>query len=103
MQTNTPLGAAIVTGASRGLGAGIADSLARAGHPVVLAARDVERLRGTASAIAALGPEVVDVAADVTDEVQVERLVGIARDRLALSTWSSTMPVRCRWCARWTS
>jgi NAD(P)-dependent dehydrogenase (short-subunit alcohol dehydrogenase family) len=81
METQATAAAAIVTGASRGLGLGIAHSLAHAGHPVVLAARGVEELERAAASIEALGHEAVAVPADVTVEVDAERVAGVARDR----------------------
>jgi NAD(P)-dependent dehydrogenase (short-subunit alcohol dehydrogenase family) len=41
-------GAVIITGASSGIGAGIAETMAAAGYPLVLAGRDEARLRATA-------------------------------------------------------
>jgi NAD(P)-dependent dehydrogenase (short-subunit alcohol dehydrogenase family) len=81
MNNDTSRGAAIVTGAGRGLGLGIAHSLARAGRPVVLAARTAGELRHAAAAIAAAGHEALDVPTDVGDEAQVERLVAFALER----------------------
>jgi NAD(P)-dependent dehydrogenase (short-subunit alcohol dehydrogenase family) len=81
MSTETSPGAAIVTGAGRSLGLGIARSLARAGHPVVLAARTAGELRDAAASIAAGGHEALDVPTDVGDDAQVERLVALALER----------------------
>src|ERR1700750_1834569 len=60
---------ALVTGASRNIGAAIRASFARAGADAVLVARDQERLSATAEAIRALAPErrVETLAADVAD------------------------------------
>lgn len=76
--TDTTPGAAIVTGASRGLGRGVADALAAAGHPVVLVARDSEALERTASE---LPDPSVAIATDVTDEVAMTRLATQVRER----------------------
>jgi NAD(P)-dependent dehydrogenase (short-subunit alcohol dehydrogenase family) len=75
------LGAAIVTGAGRGLGAGIARRLAASGRPVVLAARDPAALEAVAAAIAADGHEALALPTDVTDADAVERLVAATRER----------------------
>jgi len=64
---------ALVTGASRGLGRGFALTLARAGAPVALAARDMARLEAVAGEIAALGGKAACVRMDVTDRAEVER------------------------------
>ncbi len=66
---------ALVTGASRGIGAGLATALAEAGLDVALLARDVERLTMTAERVEALGRRAVVLAADVTDRVGVEAAV----------------------------
>jgi len=50
----------------------------------VLAARGVEELERAAASIEALGHEAVAVPADVAVEVDVERLVGVARDRFVI-------------------
>ena len=66
---------AVVTGASRGLGAEIAGALAGAGAAVVLAARDDARLEATAAGIReATGAACVTVAGDLTRLADVERL-----------------------------
>lgn len=71
---------AIVTGASRGIGAEIARAMARAGAAVVLAARDAEALARVAEEIANTGGRAVAVPTDVTDPAAVERMVATALD-----------------------
>jgi NAD(P)-dependent dehydrogenase (short-subunit alcohol dehydrogenase family) len=73
--------ATIVTGASRGLGAGIARRLAASGRPVVLAARDASALDAVAAAIRRAGHDALAVPTDVTDPDAVARLVAAARER----------------------
>jgi 3-oxoacyl-[acyl-carrier protein] reductase len=65
---------AIVTGASRGIGHGIALALARAGADVVLAARSEGRLHE-------LGATALVVPTDIRDERQVQALVARALER----------------------
>jgi NAD(P)-dependent dehydrogenase (short-subunit alcohol dehydrogenase family) len=65
---------ALVTGASRGIGAATAAALAAAGAHVVLAARDRRALDGVAGAIKDAGGLATAVPADVGDEAAVERL-----------------------------
>lgn len=71
-------GCAVVTGASRGLGLAISRALAESGRPVVMAARNADRLETAVSALRETGGEVLGYRADVTDEEAVDRLVGFA-------------------------
>ncbi len=65
---------AIVTGASRGIGKGVAQRLATEGARVVLAARGVEALEPTTEEIRAAGGDVLAIPTDVSSPEQVERL-----------------------------
>jgi NAD(P)-dependent dehydrogenase (short-subunit alcohol dehydrogenase family) len=65
---------ALVTGASRGIGAATAVALAAAGAHVVLAARDPAALDRVAGRIRETGGQAVPVPTDVSDEAAVERL-----------------------------
>lgn len=65
---------AVVTGASRGIGAATAEAIAAAGAHVVLAARDREALDGVARRIKDAGGQATPVPTDVSDEAAVERL-----------------------------
>ncbi|MEO6462591.1 MAG: SDR family NAD(P)-dependent oxidoreductase [Candidatus Eisenbacteria bacterium] len=66
---------ALVTGASRGIGAGVALALARAGADVAIAARTVPDLEAVASRIEALGRRALVVPADVRDDRSVHVMV----------------------------
>jgi 3-oxoacyl-[acyl-carrier protein] reductase len=57
---------ALVCAASKGLGRGCAEALARAGANVVVTARGAEALEATATALRAKGVEVTAIAADIT-------------------------------------
>src|SRR5580700_760042 len=72
---------AIVTGASRGIGAATAAALAAAGAHVVLAARDATALAGVATRIEAGGGKATPVRADVSQAGDVERLFAAAAER----------------------
>ncbi len=66
---------AIVTGAGRGVGAGIAVALAEVGADVVCAARTPEQIEATAEQVRATGRRALTVPTDVTDRTQLEALV----------------------------
>ena len=65
---------AIITGASQGLGRGVALAFAREGCRVVVAARSADALNGVAAEAQALGAEALAVTTDVTAEAQIEAL-----------------------------
>jgi NAD(P)-dependent dehydrogenase (short-subunit alcohol dehydrogenase family) len=70
---------AIITGASRGLGAVIAHVLAERGYQLVIAARSAEPLDRMAALLSAHGVQVVPVAGDLTDAAVRARLVDSTR------------------------
>lgn len=74
--------AALVTGASSGLGRHFALTLARAGAKVALAARRTDRLEDLRREIAAGGGEAVAIPLDVTDSASVTAAVADAGGRL---------------------
>jgi NAD(P)-dependent dehydrogenase (short-subunit alcohol dehydrogenase family) len=69
---------AVVTGASRGIGAATAEAIAAAGAHVVLAARDQEALDAVARSVRDAGGQATVVASDVSNPVDVERLFAAA-------------------------
>ncbi|MBX3166066.1 MAG: 3-oxoacyl-[acyl-carrier-protein] reductase [Candidatus Eremiobacteraeota bacterium] len=73
---------ALVTGASRGIGAAIALELARAGAEVALLARTVEGLEASAAAIREAGGTAQGWAADVGDAAQFEAAIGEAHKQM---------------------
>ncbi|MDJ0953903.1 MAG: glucose 1-dehydrogenase [Acidimicrobiia bacterium] len=72
---------AIVTGASKGIGADLARALAAAGARVALAARDEAALQTVADEIAAAGGEAATVAIDVSSVPSIEAGVAAVVDR----------------------
>ena len=72
--------AALVTGASRGIGRGVALALARAGADVAVAARTVPDLEQVAAKIEALGRRALVIPADVRDDRSVQLMVDAVLD-----------------------
>ena len=66
---------AVITGAGKGIGAGIARAFAEAGASLVLAARTESDLTALAKELGALGSETLAVPTDVLDFEQLEALV----------------------------
>ena len=72
---------AIVTGASHGIGRATAVRLARDFSVVVLAARNQEELKSTATAVTEAGAEPLMCALDLREPQSAEILVGSALER----------------------
>jgi NAD(P)-dependent dehydrogenase (short-subunit alcohol dehydrogenase family) len=85
-------GAVIVTGASRGIGAAIAERLAGDGYGVIVNyAADADGAESVVSAITCTGGRAVAVRADVASEDDVEAMFGRAREQMGpLPRWSTT-------------
>jgi 7-alpha-hydroxysteroid dehydrogenase len=66
---------AIVTGAGRGIGRGIAQALGEVGASVVCAARTQEQIDATAETIRGFGSRALAVTCDVNESAQLEDLV----------------------------
>ncbi|MHB1313225.1 MAG: SDR family oxidoreductase [Gemmatimonadaceae bacterium] len=71
----------VLTGASLGIGAEVARTLAAQGARLVLAARDAGRLEAVADACRQLGADVEAVPCDITDEAQCRALIDRAAAR----------------------
>ncbi len=65
----------IVTGASQGIGVGLAEGLAQAGADVVISARRAKELDEVAKKLAKYGTRIIPVPADVTVDTDLENLV----------------------------
>jgi NAD(P)-dependent dehydrogenase (short-subunit alcohol dehydrogenase family) len=73
--------AALVTGASSGIGLALAHALGEAGHALTVAARRPEKLAGAAEELRARGFEVEAVAANLVDEAEAAAVVAAHRER----------------------
>jgi NAD(P)-dependent dehydrogenase (short-subunit alcohol dehydrogenase family) len=73
--------AAIVTGASSGIGLAIARVLVQEGYAITAVARRPEKLQAAVAELAAEGAEIEQVAGDVSSEEVVSAAVGVHRDR----------------------
>lgn len=72
---------ALVTGANRGIGLGIARGLAREGARLVVAARGESELARAANSLRALGADVLAAPVDLTDESQIVGLFEQSQSR----------------------
>src|SRR5215203_1933916 len=73
--------AALVTGASSGIGYAIARALGEEGHALTVAARRPEKLAAAAATLRGEGFDVEEVAANVADEADIQRVVAAHRER----------------------
>jgi NAD(P)-dependent dehydrogenase (short-subunit alcohol dehydrogenase family) len=76
-----PERAALVTGASSGIGFAIARVLGDEGHGLTLASRRPEKLAEAAETLGSEGFEVEPVAANMADEADIQRVVAAHRER----------------------
>src|SRR5436190_2590107 len=67
---------AVVTGASRGIGRAIAQSLLNEGCAVAICARNMKRLNAAVDDLSKTGAHVIGVPTDLTDEAAVSKFIG---------------------------
>ena len=72
--------AALVTGASRGIGLALAELLGESGYGLTISARKPDTLEETAHALRAKGYEVEYLAANMADEEAIRELVALHRE-----------------------
>jgi len=97
---------AVVTGAGRGIGEGIAKVLASAGAAVVCAARRTHEIEAVAREIVSQNGKAIAVTTDVTDDDALEKLARAALSEFGrLDIWANRRRCspRCRACRtrRW--
>ncbi len=78
-----PQRAAIVTGASSGIGLALAHLLGQEGHALTIASRRAEKVEAARAQLADAGYDVQAVAADVGNEDDIRRVVAAHRERHA--------------------
>jgi NAD(P)-dependent dehydrogenase (short-subunit alcohol dehydrogenase family) len=76
-----PERAALVTGASSGIGLAIARMLGEEGYGLTIAARRPEKLAEAAAGLRDAGCELEEVAANMADETDIQRVVAAHRER----------------------
>lgn len=89
LDTTAPLARhhAVITGGSRGIGAVIAETLARLGASVSLVGRNAEVLQATANRLSKEhGAKVATAPADVADEAAVKKAIAALKDALGAPT-----------------
>lgn len=78
----------VVTGGGRGIGRGIARCMAKAGADVLVAGRSEGPLAATVGELRALGGRVSHLSVDITDRLDIDRLVQAAIDEFgAIDCW----------------
>ncbi|MFR0687877.1 SDR family NAD(P)-dependent oxidoreductase [Enterobacterales bacterium AE_CKDN230030158-1A_HGKHYDSX7] len=84
--TQAPIGTALITGASSGIGALYAERLAHRGHDLILVARNRGRLDALARRLSdETGRSIEVVAADLTDRADLARVEAILRNDASIS------------------
>src|SRR6201994_650987 len=74
MNSPASMGAALITGASTGIGAVYADRLAKRGYDLILVARNEERLSESAGRLKSTGRRIETIVADLTNKEDVQRI-----------------------------
>ncbi|ERL66069.1 SDR family oxidoreductase [Schleiferilactobacillus shenzhenensis] len=78
----------VITGASSGIGEATAKRLAKAGNPVVLAARREQRLQAIVADIEAIGGQAAYLVTDVTQREEVQALADLAVEKFGrIDVW----------------
>jgi uncharacterized protein len=85
--TNSPSkGTALITGASRGIGAVYADRLAKRGYDLIVVARDEARLKSLSACLTSeTGRSVTPLPADLSDKADLAKVESTLRDDQAIT------------------
>lgn len=92
--TASPLGTALITGASTGIGAVYADRFARRGYDLILVARNEQRLTELANKLRAeTGRNVEIVVADLSDRGDLDRVEKIFANNATITLFVQPRPL----------
>src|SRR5216683_393375 len=81
MSNSSSQGTALITGASRGIGAVYADRLAKRGHDLILVSRSEEPLKALAARLSsASGRQITAIVADLNNETDLAKVETKLRD-----------------------
>src|SRR3984893_12610966 len=86
MSNSTSKGTALVTGATRGIGAVYADRLAKRGYDLILVARSEAPLKAlTASLASASGRRIIPIVADLNNKIDLAKVEAKLKEDLSIT------------------